>query len=80
MVQGDFDGFLFEEALMGLKESSLLCLYLKEKEPFPEILEYLDMLQAETPIELRIYKSQSEVDAQFIKKVSAYISPTIKEL
>ena len=72
MIQGKYNNFLFEEALKGLKESSLLCLYLKEKEPFPEILTYLDFLKEQTPIELRVYNSRSEVDAQFIKKVDYF--------
>jgi hypothetical protein len=70
MIKGKYDGLLFDEALMSLQNSSLLCLYLKEKEPFPEILNYLEFIKQQTPIELRIYNSPSEVDPEFIKKVS----------
>lgn len=69
MIRGDFDQFLFEDALSSLQSKSLLCLYLKEKEPFPEILEYLDFLQKQIPIELKVYNSSSDVDPQFIKNV-----------
>lgn len=52
-----------------LANSSILCVYLKEKDPFPEVLEYLNQLKKECPIEFKTYNSNSEVNTDFIKKV-----------
>ena len=69
LSQKKLDHFLFEEAFNSLHERSLLCVYLKEKEPFPEILHYLDFLKEASPIDLKIYNSPQEVDPEFIKNV-----------
>lgn len=72
MSKGQFDSLLFGESLNALKARSLMCLYLKEKEPFPEIVEYLEYLKRETPIQLKVYNSTKDVDADFIKNVSPW--------
>ena len=59
---------LYFKAKFDIENSRLKCIYFKEDNPFPEIIQYINTLKETTNIHVTEYNSRSSIDPLFMKK------------
>ena len=66
--------FLFLAAILRLRINPryIHCVYIMEKDPFPEVIDYVDIVNKEFGFQLIKYQKNGRVDKEFMKKCLVY--------